>query len=595
MINKWSSMKIKRNQLCGNLNKDNIGETVKLNGWINTRRDLGGITFVDLRDRYGLVQVRFDNDLPESILKIVKQLNMEDVIAVEGKVQKRPEGSINKNMLTGEIEIVAKEFEMLNKSKTTPFEIKKRETGSENLRLKYRYLDLRTEQLQKNILIRHKALQATRFLSNNDFMEIETPFFIKSTPEGARDFVVPSRVNLGKFYALPQSPQTFKQLLMISGFDKYFQIVKCFRDEDLRADRQPEFTQIDMEMSFIDEEDIYDISEKMLKHIFKNTINKEISIPFPKITYDEAMEKYGSDSPDIRFEMMIENVEDFAKQTNFKIFHSAIENGGVIRALKVKNGSEFSRKNIDELIELAKRYGAKGLAYVKYNNDEFQSGISKFIDQKSGKILIEKLSLTDNDLVLFMADKWKVSLTVLGSIRKYLGKKMELINKDEISALWVTDFPLFEYNEEENRYQSMHHPFTSPNEEDWKYLESNPEKVKSRAYDVVINGQEIGGGSIRIHSRERQKRIFSALNISDEEANRKFGFLLNAFEYGAPPHGGIAFGFDRLVAILAGEPTIREVIAFPKTTTAQSLMIGSPDIIDEKQLKELGLKIEIEK
>ncbi len=589
-------MKIKRNQLCGNLNKDNIGETVKLNGWINTRRVLGGITFVDLRDRYGLVQVRFDNDLPENILTIVKQLNMEDVIAVEGEVQHRPEGSTNKNMLTGEIEVVVKEFEMLNKSKPTPFEIKKRETGSENLRLKYRYLDLRTEKLQKNILIRHKALQATReFLSNDKFMEIETPFFIKSTPEGARDFVVPSRVNLGKFYALPQSPQTFKQLLMISGFDKYFQIVKCFRDEDLRADRQPEFTQIDMEMSFIDENDIQKVSENMLKTIFSKTIGKEIVTPFPKITYEEAMEKYGSDAPDTRFEMIIENVEDFAKLTNFKVFHSALENDGVIRALKVKNGAEFSRKNIDELTELAKTYGAKGLAFVKYKENEFQSGISKFIDEESGKVLIEKLKLIDNDLVLFMADKWNVSLTVLGSVRKHLGKKMGLIDNSEISALWVTNFPLFEYNEEENRYQSMHHPFTSPNEEDWQYLENNPKKVNSRAYDIVINGQEIGGGSIRIHSQEKQKRIFSALNISEEEAKQKFGFLLNAFEYGAPPHGGIAFGFDRLVAILAGEPTIREVIAFPKTTTAQSLMIGSPDIIDEKQLKELGLKIEIEK
>ncbi|MEA3500955.1 MAG: aspartate--tRNA ligase [Candidatus Marinimicrobia bacterium] len=589
-------MKIKRNQLCGNLKKGNIGEIVKLNGWINTRRDLGGITFVDLRDRYGIIQVRFDNDLPKNILKTVKQLNMEDVIAVEGEVHKRPEGSVNKNIPTGEIEVVVKDFEMLNKSKTTPFEIKKRETGSENLRLKYRYLDLRTEQLQKNILIRHKALQSTRgFLSNEKFMEIETPFFIKSTPEGARDFVVPSRENKGKFYALPQSPQTFKQLLMISGFDKYFQIVKCFRDEDLRADRQPEFTQIDIEMSFIDENDVQKVSEKMLKQIFKDTVDKEISIPFPKMTYHEAMEKYGSDSPDTRFEMKIENVEDFAKQTNFKIFHSAIENGGVVRALKVKNGAKFSRKNIDELTELAKRYGAKGLAYVKYNKNEFQSGIAKFIDEKSGKLLVDKLKLTENDLVFFMADKWKISLTALGSIRKYLGKKMELIDKNKISALWVTDFPLFEYNDEEDRYQSMHHPFTSPNEEDWKYLESNPEKVKSRGYDVVINGQEIGGGSIRIHSREKQNRIFSALNISDEEVNRKFGFLLDAFEYGAPPHGGIAFGFDRLVSILAGEDTIREVIAFPKTTTAQSLMIGSPDIIDEKQLKELGLKIEPKK
>lgn len=589
-------MKIKRNQLCGSLRKSNIGKIVKLNGWINTRRDLGGITFVDLRDRYGIVQVRFDNDLPNNILKIVKQLNMEDVIAVEGKVQMRPSSSINKKISTGEIEVVVKDFEMLSKAKPTPFEIKKRETGSENLRLKYRYLDLRTEQLQKNILIRHEALQSTRkFLSNEKFMEIETPFFIKSTPEGARDFVVPSRENLGKFYALPQSPQTFKQLLMISGFDKYFQIVKCFRDEDLRADRQPEFTQIDIEMSFIDESDIQKVSEKMLKQIFKDTIDKEISLPFPKMTYQEAMEKYGSDSPDTRFEMKIENVEDFAKQTNFKIFHSVIENGGVVRALKVKNGTEFSRKNIDELTELAKRYGAKGLAYVKFKENKFQSGISKFIDERSGKILVDKLNLTDNDLIFFMADKWKVSLVVLGSIRKYLGKKMDLIDKNEISTLWVTDFPLFEYNDEEGHYQSMHHPFTSPNEEDWKYLESNPEKVRSRGYDVVINGQEIGGGSIRIHSREKQNRIFSALNISDEEINRKFGFLLNAFEYGAPPHGGIAFGFDRLVSILAGEDTIREVIAFPKTTTAQSLMIGSPDIIDEKQLKELGLKIEQKK
>ncbi|MEA1987536.1 MAG: aspartate--tRNA ligase [Candidatus Marinimicrobia bacterium] len=587
-------MKIKRNQLCGELNKSNIGEIVKLNGWINTRRDLGGITFVDLRDRYGLMQVRFDNDLSDEILKVVKQLNMEDVIAVEGEVQMRPEDAINNKMPTGEIEVIVKDFEMLNKSKPTPFEIKKRETGSEILRLKYRYLDLRTEQLQRNILIRHKASQATRqFLSGNKFMEIETPFFIKSTPEGARDFVVPSRVNLGKFYALPQSPQTFKQLLMVSGFDKYFQIVKCFRDEDLRADRQPEFTQIDMEMSFIDESDIIDISEKMLTHIFKSTINKELSLPIPQITYDEAMEKYGNDSPDTRFEMTIENVEEFAKATDFKIFQTATENKGVVRALKVENGAEFSRKKIDELTDLAKRYGAKGLAYVKYKNNEFQSGIAKFINEKSGKILIEKLNLNDNDIVFFMADKWKVSLTVLGSIRKYLGKTMKLYTRDQVSAIWVTDFPLFEYNEDDDRYQSMHHPFTSPNDEDWEFLESDPGRVKSRAYDVVVNGQEIGGGSIRIHSQEKQNRVFKALKISDEEAQKKFGFLLKAFEFGAPPHGGIAFGFDRLISILTGEDTIRDVIAFPKTTTAQSLMVGSPDTIDDEQLKELGLKIDI--
>ena len=585
-------MRIKRDHTCGELSRSSAGEVVRINGWVNTRRDLGGIYFVDIRDRYGLIQVRFNVDLPSSILDVVKRLNNEDVIAVEGTVIERPADSVNKKMLSGDIEVEAKDFELLNKAVPTPFEITKRETGSEDLRLKYRYLDLRTTALRKNMHMRHKAAQAVRrYLNDHDFMEIETPVLMKSTPEGARDFLVPSRVNRGKFYALPQSPQTYKQLLMVAGYDRYFQLVKCFRDEDLRADRQPEFTQIDCEMSFVDEKDVMSIMENMVSYVFKETIGVEIPTPLPIISYHNAMERYGSDKPDIRYDFEIKNVEDFAKLTEFSVFHSALKNGGVVRALPVYGGGEFSRKKIDELTELAKKYGAKGLAFVKVTDEGLNGGISKFINEKAASELLDKTGSKPGDIIFFMADKWETALITLGALRTTLAKEFGLVKKDEYKAVWVVDFPLFEKDIETGRLVARHHPFTSPQLEDIDKLESDPLSVKARAYDMALNGYEIGGGSIRIYQKDLQSRMFRALGISAEEAKEKFGFLLGAFEYGAPPHGGIAFGFDRLIMVLTGEDSIREVIAFPKTTTAQSPMDGAPSGVDEKQLEDLGIQL----
>jgi len=585
-------MRIKRDHTCGELSRSSVGEVVRINGWVNTRRDLGGIYFVDIRDRYGLIQVRFNVDLPSSILDVVKRLNNEDVIAVEGTVIERPADSVNKKMLSGDIEVEAKDFELLNKAVPTPFEITKRETGSEDLRLKYRYLDLRTTALRKNMHMRHKAAQAVRrYLNDHDFMEIETPVLMKSTPEGARDFLVPSRVNRGKFYALPQSPQTYKQLLMVAGYDRYFQLVKCFRDEDLRADRQPEFTQIDCEMSFVDEKDVMSIMENMVSYVFKETIGVEIPTPLPIISYHNAMERYGSDKPDIRYDFEIKNVEDFAKLTEFSVFHSALKNGGVVRALPVYGGGEFSRKKIDELTELAKKYGAKGLAFVKVTDEGLNGGISKFINEKAASELLDKTGSKPGDIIFFMADKWETALITLGALRTTLAKEFGLVKKDEYKAVWVVDFPLFEKDIETGRLVARHHPFTSPQLEDIDKLESDPLSVKARAYDMALNGYEIGGGSIRIYKKDLQSRMFRALGISAEEAKEKFGFLLGAFEYGAPPHGGIAFGFDRLIMVLTGEDSIREVIAFPKTTTAQSPMDGAPSGVDEKQLEDLGIQL----
>lgn len=585
-------MRLKRNYTCGQLGGLKNGTRVCVNGWVNARRDLGGIYFVDIRDRYGLIQVRFGNDLPEKILKVVKHLNNEDVVAVEGSIAERPADSVNARIATGNIELLAEDFELLNKSKPTPFEISKRQTGSEDLRLKYRYLDLRTSELKRNMEVRHRAAQSVRrFFSAHNFMEIETPVLMKSTPEGARDYLVPSRINPGKFYALPQSPQTYKQLLMVAGYDRYFQIVKCFRDEDLRADRQPEFTQIDCEMSFVDEEDVRSIMEAMVASVFRDVINVDIPLPLPVLSFHEALERYGSDKPDIRYGLEIKNVETFARKTDFAVFHKALKSGDVVRALKIPGAAVFSRKKIDELTELVKKYGARGLAFVKVTENGPEGGIAKFIPGEAAAELLKTCEAQNGDLICFMAEEWERGLTALGALRTAMANEFGLIKNDEYKAVWVTDFPLFEKDSETGRLVARHHPFTAPKAEDTDKLEHDPLTVRAQAYDMALNGYEIGGGSIRIHDRELQARMFKALGITPKEAQEKFGFLMNAFEYGAPPHGGIAFGFDRLIMVLCGEDSIREVIAFPKTTTAQSPMDGAPSGVSSKQLDELHIKL----
>ncbi len=582
-----------RTHTCGELRLNNIGDNVVLSGWVENWRDHGGIIFIDLRDRYGITQIVFNPEISEAVHEIGKRLRSEDVIKIEGEVVKRPEGTINQRINTGEIEVNVKSVEILNKSETPPILIDDHAQTSENLRLKYRYLDLRRPSMQKNFIIRHKTAQIVRnFLNENNFLEIETPFLTKSTPEGARDYLVPSRVNPGKFYALPQSPQLFKQLLMVAGFDRYFQIVKCFRDEDLRADRQPEFTQIDLEMSFINEGDIISLMEKMIKKIFKEIKDVDINEDFKVLTYKEAMEKYGLDAPDLRFELPLYNVTDIFENTSFKVFSSAVKNGGIIKSIKVENGINFSRKDLDELTEFVKIYGAKGMAWIKVLGDgEWQSPIVKFFSEEEKEQLKERLQIKAGDLILFGADTVEIVNDSLGHLRKEIAKRLNLINENEFKFVWIVDFPLFEWDNEEKRYVSKHHPFTMPKDEDINMLDTSPEKVRAKAYDLVLNGVEIGGGSIRIHRKDIQKKIFKILNISDEEANQKFGFLLEAFQYGAPPHGGLAFGFDRLLMFLTGTDSIRDVIAFPKTQKATCLMTDAPSEVSKKQLKELSLKL----
>jgi len=578
----------KRSHTCGQLRKTNVGVTINLNGWVNSVRLHGQVVFVDLRDRYGKTQIVFDADSFSGDFEAVKKLSMEDVLSIQGAVRDRSESAVNPNMVTGEIEVAVTDYIMLNEAAPLPFVLSDRDNAEENLRLKYRYLELRMEELQQNILIRHETYQAVRsYLSGLEFVEIETPVLMKSTPEGARDYLVPSRIHQGKFYALPQSPQIYKQILMIANYDRYFQIVKCFRDEDLRADRQPEFTQIDIEMSFIDEEDIFAHMEGLTRHVFKSIRGIDLPDPFPRLTYADAMETYGSDKPDLRYGMQLQDVKDFTDASDFNAFKSAEKVKGII----IEGGTKYSRKNIDELTDFVKKYKAKGLAWMKGEKGTFIGGISKFFSENLQKTMYEKLSVNEGDILFMIGDDSSVTLNALGHLRVEIAKREALTNKDDFKPVWVTEFPMFEYDKDADRFIAMHHPFTAPRESDIEMLESDPSNTLSRGYDLTINGYEIAGGSIRIHSPKVQEKVFSLLGLSREEAVEKFGFLVEALTYGAPPHGGIAFGFDRLVMLLAGTENIRDVIAFPKTTSATSLMDESPNNVSTNQLDELGIQI----
>ncbi|SEF92341.1 aspartyl-tRNA synthetase [Caloramator fervidus] len=583
---------LKRTHMCGELRECHVGQQVILMGWVQKRRDLGGLVFVDLRDRTGIVQIVFGDEINKEAFEKAQLLRSEYVIAVVGEVVLRE--SPNPNIPTGYIEVKGKELRIFSESETPPIYIKENLDASEAVRLKYRYLDLRRPDLQRNIMIRHKAAKVVRdFMDENGFLEIETPMLTKSTPEGARDYLVPSRNFPGKFYALPQSPQIFKQLLMVSGFDRYFQIVRCFRDEDLRANRQPEFTQIDIEMSFVDVDDVIELNERLIQRLFKEILNVDIPIPFPRITYKEAMERFGSDKPDIRFGLELVDISDIVKDSNFKVFKDAVANGGTVRGINAKGCANFSRKEIDKLEEIAKTYGAKGLAWIAFKENEVKSPIAKFLSEEELNMIKSKMQVEVGDLLLIVADKPKVVFASLGALRLDLGKKLNLIgpcNKD-FKFVWVVEFPLLEYDEEEGRYVAMHHPFTSPMDEDIDLLETDPDKVRAKAYDLVLNGEEIGGGSIRIHDTKLQERMFKALGLTMDKAYEKFGFLLEAFKYGPPPHGGLAFGFDRIVMFLTGTDNIKDVIAFPKNQNAVCPLTSAPSTVDEKQLDELGISV----
>lgn len=581
-----------RTHTCGELTLDHIDETVILNGWVSTRRDLGGVIFIDLRDRYGITQVVFDEGNRELHEK-AEELRSEYVVGVKGKVIIRDEENINPNMQTGQVEIEVSELKIYSRAETPPFEIKDDVKTNEDTRLKYRYLDLRRPEMQRNLMLRSGLYQTVReFYHNYNFAEVETPVLMRSTPEGARDYLVPSRVNPGKFFALPQSPQTYKQLLMVSGMDRYFQIVKCFRDEDLRADRQPEFTQIDVELSFVDEEEIYSLHEELMRKIWKEHLDVQLPETFPRLTYREAIETYGSDKPDTRFDMKIKDLSDIVADCGFKIFESTVKKKGKVVAISVPEKGELGRGALDRLTEDAKREtGAAGLIYIKVSDDGHLCSVGKFLSDEKIQEMVDASEANHGDLILIFAGPDPAVYTQMGTLRLMMGKDLGLLNDDVYNFLWVTEFPLVEWDKEAKRYMALHHPFTSPKEEDVEKMDSNPDQVNARAYDLVVNGSEIGGGSIRIHDKSIQQSMFNLLGIGEEEAKEKFGFLLDAFTYGAPPHGGIALGLDRVVMIMAKAKSLRDVIAFPKNQRAQSTMDNCPDVVDEKQLKELHIKL----
>jgi aspartyl-tRNA synthetase len=582
----------KRTHYCGAIKAEDAGKTVILMGWVQRRRDHGGVIFVDLRDREGLVQIVFNPELNPAVHEEAHKIRSEYVLAVQGKVRKRPEGMENPDLLTGGIEVMIDELEILNESKTPPFVLDSGEEISENVRLKYRYLDLRRPELQKKIILRSRTATATReYFHGQGFIEVETPFLTKSTPEGARDYLVPSRVNQGMFYALPQSPQIFKQLLMVSGFDRYYQIVKCFRDEDLRADRQPEFTQVDVEMSFIDENDIITIMEGYMAHVFKTCLGVTLKTPFPRIAYRDAIDRYGKDSPDTRFSMELKDLTDILKDSGFNLFQEVAATGGVIKAIRIEDGKKLSRKDLDGLRDYAANYGAKGLAWARVNPDGWTSPIFKFLKPLEVQQINTRMEAQEGDLLVFVADKPGIVRDSLGNLRIHVAKQLKLIDPAALAFTWVTEFPLMEYSDTAKRFVSTHHPFTSPVMEDLPFLETDPGRVRARAYDLVLNGSEIGGGSIRIHSQKVQAMIFKALGLGQDEARAKFGFLLDALEFGTPPHGGIAFGFDRLIMLMTGTDSIRDVIAFPKTQKAACLLTDAPSTVSIEQLLELSLKI----
>ena len=584
---------LKRTHRCSELSAANIGETVTIMGWVQKNRNKGGLDFVDVRDRSGIIQAVFEEGKTDSaLLEKATRLRAEYVVAIVGKVERR-QGAVNTNISTGEIEIIPEELRVLSEAETPPFQVEENSKTKEEVRLKYRYLDLRRPDMQRNLLMRSRVATLTRqFLADEGFLEIETPVLVGSTPEGARDYLVPSRIHHGHFYALPQSPQLFKQLLMCSGCDRYFQLAKCFRDEDLRADRQPEFTQIDMELSFVDVDDVIDVNERLLEKLFREILGVEVSLPIPRMTWQEAMDRYGSDKPDIRFGMELHDVTETVKDSEFAVFKGAIESGGTVRGINAKGQGGLPRKKIDKLVSFAKDFGAKGLAYIAIQEDgTVKSSFAKFMTEEEMQALIGAMEGESGDLLLFAADKNKVVWDVLGNLRLELARQMELLDKNEYKFIWITEFPLLEWSEEENRFTAMHHPFTMPMEEDLQYIDSDPGRVRAKAYDIVLNGNEIGGGSVRIFNPEIQSKMFEVLGFTPERAQEQFGFLLTAFKYGVPPHAGLAYGLDRLVMLMAKQDSIRDVIAFPKVKDASDLMTEAPTPVDQKQLDELGLAV----